>query len=161
VQRAPVGNTSGVANELRSAQQAAARGSNQEALVHLWNAVEPARLAGDARRLRVIAGIAQQVRSRGDEGEAREAERLLETLRGAVSAEGTIAPATGQLDAEVYAGGEHVDDFQAGGFRTESYQGEGEQEEAAGRGARIGNLVWIALVVAIILFNVFADRGGG
>jgi hypothetical protein len=143
-----------VADAVRSAQRAVGRGANQEALVHLWNAVEPARLAGDGRRLGTIAALAQMIRARGDEGEAREAERLIETLRGAVSAEGGIAPATERLDAEVYASGGRVDeDF--------TPAGEVPEEEAGGRGARIGNLVWIALVVAIILFNVFADRGGG
>jgi hypothetical protein len=137
-----------VADELRSASQAVGRGSNQEALVHLWNAMEPARLAGDARRLRSIAGLAQRIRSQGDEGEAREAERLLEQLRSTVGDDGGIAPATGRLDAEVYASGEPAEDLQP-------------EEEQTGRGIRIGNLVWIALVIAIILFNLLGERGGG
>jgi hypothetical protein len=152
LRRATVGNT-GAVDELRSAQRAVGREAYQEALVHLWNAVEPARLAGDARQLNAIGGLAQVIRTRGDEGEAREADRLLETLRGAVAAEGGVAPATARLDAEVYASGEPLEgDIATGG------QG-GAEEEGTGRGVRIGNLVWIVLVIAIILFNVLADRG--
>jgi hypothetical protein len=123
--------------------------------VHLWNAVEPARLAGDAGRLRAIAGLAQRVRSQGDEGEAREAERLLDTLRDAVEHGDGLAPATEQLDAEVYAGGEMIDS----GEMTAGADMEGETEQ---RASRIGNLVWLALIVVIILFNVLGQlRDGG
>lgn len=150
---AAVGNTPGVADELRSAQRALGRGATQEALVHLWNALEPARLAGDGRRLRTIAGLAQRIRAQGDEGEGREAERLIEELRSVVGEEGALVPATGRLDADVYASGKPVEE-PAGDLQP-------EEAESRGRAARLGNLIWIAIVVAVILFNLLGERGGG
>jgi hypothetical protein len=141
-----------VANEVRNASRAVGRGANGEALVHLWNAVEPARIAGDVSALRTIAGIAQRIRAQGDEAEAREADRLLSLLRGAVDHEGGVAPATARLDADVTGGGEMVEDFEPAA--------EGEQEQA-GRGLRIGNLIWLALIVLIILINVVGNLGDG
>lgn len=151
---AAVGNTPCVADELRSAQRALGRGATQEALVHLWNALEPARLAGDGRRLRTIAGLAQRVRAQGDEGEGREAERLLEELRSVVGEDGAVVPATRRLDADVYASGEPAVE-PAGDLQP------GEEEASRGRTARLGNLIWIAIVVAVILFNLLGERGGG
>lgn len=119
--------------------------------MHLWNALEPARLSGDARRLAAIASLAQQVRARGDEGEAREAERLIETLRGDVEA-GALVPATERLDAEVYAGGEQVEELETGDVPSEA---------EAGRAARVGNLIWLALVLLIVLVNVLGQIRDG
>ena len=145
-----------MADEIGNARRALARGDAAEALVYLWNAVEPARLEGDARALAAIASLAQQVRARGDEGQAREAERLIERLRGGLEAAETgLAPATEQLDAEVYAGGEQLD---PGDFETADAEEEGETSRAA----RIGNLVWLGLVLLIVLVNVLGQiRDGG
>jgi hypothetical protein len=50
-----------VADELERARSALATGNVDEALVLLWKAVEPARLAGDQRTLAQIAALAQQI----------------------------------------------------------------------------------------------------
>ncbi len=134
-------------DEVRSARRALGSGATAEALVHLWNALEPARLSGDRGSLRAIGGIAQEIRARGDESEAREAERLLEALHETV--DDASAPATGRLDAGVVAGGEDVVQDEA-------------EAAAGGLAGRIGNLVWIAVVLFIVLINVIGQlRDGG
>jgi len=65
--------------ELSQARKAIARDRGDEALVILWNLVEPARLEDDQGTLRAIAAIAGAVAQK-DESSRREAERLLETL---------------------------------------------------------------------------------
>lgn len=137
-----------MADEVKSARQALGRGATDEALVHLWNALEPARLAGDGRSLNAIAGLAQRIRAQGDESAARQAERLIQAVRGSVEEEDGFTPATERLDAEVYAGGEPAEDLQP-------------EEEAGGRAGRIGNLVWLALVLLIVLINVIGQIRGG
>ena len=57
----------------RDARKALDRGEPAEALVLLWNAVEPARIAGDERALREIGRLAERLRQEGDESERREA----------------------------------------------------------------------------------------
>ncbi|HVM17245.1 MAG TPA: hypothetical protein VM290_06665 [Gaiellaceae bacterium] len=142
---------------VRTARAAVARGSNAEALVHLWNALEPARLAGDRRRLAAIGALAQRILADGDEAEAREAERLLEALRATVEDAGA-APATARVDADVSAGGEEL---AAGDFDLASVDA-AEEGEAETRASRIGNLLWLVIVVAVILFNVLGQlRDGG
>jgi hypothetical protein len=53
-----------VADELERARAALEAGNTDEALVLLWNAVEPARLAGDEQRLREIATLAGAIPGR-------------------------------------------------------------------------------------------------
>ena len=53
-----------------AARKALGRGATAEALVHLWNELEPARLSGDRGRLEALARLAEEVRQRGDEAEA-------------------------------------------------------------------------------------------
>jgi hypothetical protein len=142
---------------VRAARKALGRGSPGEALVLLWNELEPARIAGDRGRIGQIAGLAQRIQREGDEGEAREAERLLESLRGALEEDG-FAPATARLDAEVSAGGQAYEADPAAGAAYD-VDPEAEQSSAAGRR---GNLVWVALIVLIILINVVGQlRDGG
>lgn len=85
----------GMAKDVKEAERALARGRPDEALVYLWNAVEPARVAGDTRTLERIGRVAQRI-ARGDQaGEQREAQRLLELLRSSGGrAVATAAPAT-------------------------------------------------------------------
>src|SRR5688500_16692771 len=76
-----------MAGELGEARKALTHGRADEALVHLWNAVEAARLAGDSAELHKIARLAEGIRELGDEGEQREADRLLDVLRRAAEDE--------------------------------------------------------------------------
>lgn len=71
--------------DLSKARRAIARGRSDEALVVLWNLLEPARIEGDRHALRAIGDLAAVVADR-DESSRREAERLLEAL-------GRLAPA--------------------------------------------------------------------
>jgi hypothetical protein len=161
--------TVGVAQGLKEARRAVARGANDEALVLLWNAVEPARLRGDRRALATIGGLAQVVQRSGDDGQRREAERLLEVLR--ENAEHGVAPATATLDARVTGGGGYDAGEVAEGAGAVYEERElpddvyvpeaGTETEGAGRAGRIGNLLWLAFVVLIILVNVIGQLRGG
>ena len=136
-----------MADPVRSARKALARGATTEALVHLWNGLEPARIAGDTSRLNAIAGLAQRVREQGEESDAREADRLLDAVRGTAEREGGV-PATERIEATVAAGGEPLEEF-------------GPDEEGS-RAGRFGNLIWLVLVVLVVLFNLIGQlRDGG
>jgi hypothetical protein len=78
--------------DLIQARRAFARGRSDEALVIVWNLVEPARLEGDEGTLRAIAALAGAIAQK-DEGHRREAERLLEALGRAVPAHPKPEPA--------------------------------------------------------------------
>jgi hypothetical protein len=70
-----------VAGGLSEARAALTRGDADLALVVLWNEVEAARVRGDERTLRAISALAQAIAAGGDEGQRREAERLVEQLQ--------------------------------------------------------------------------------
>jgi hypothetical protein len=138
-----------MASELREARKAVSRGRADEALVHLWNAVERARLAGDSAELRRIGLLAELVREVGDEGERREAERLLEGLRSAVDEER-------EPEATVALPGENGD----GGFLPED-EAAGEVEEEQGEpGGRFAQLLIPLIIFVIVLINVLAGLFG-
>ena len=126
---------------LAQARRAAASGSYDEALVQLWNAVEPARVAGDSSALRAIDGLAQRIAQDGDEAQQRDAQRLLEHVRETVEQEGDVA-ATARLDADVSPEAERMVDELAG---AESHGGWRE---------RIGSLFWLLIVLGVILLNL-------
>jgi len=132
---------------LRDARRHVGRGAYDEALVLLWNAVEPARLAGDRRSLRAIEGLAAHVARAGEEGQQREAERLLEVLRERAMPASAI-PATAQLDADVSPEGREM----VGEIEDEMYSDEAGEETR--RGARIGNIIWLLIVIAVVVVNV-------
>jgi hypothetical protein len=85
--------------DLSQARSAISRGRGDEALVILWNLVEPARLEGDERTLRAIGALAAAV-ARHDEGSRREAERLLESLGRVAPARPEPEPAVADLEEE-------------------------------------------------------------
>lgn len=87
-------------DELRQARRAVAKGRTDEALVHLWNALEPARLAGDASALENVARLAAEIGRRGGPGEQREAERLLNAVRRSAGAAPAEVPAAIEREAE-------------------------------------------------------------
>jgi hypothetical protein len=124
------------------AGKAVRRGASDEALVLLWNAVEPARIAGDGAALESIGRVAQAIAGAGDESQKREARRLLEMLDVAI-AEEAGAPATARLDADVSAVGEKLDE-------------EVVEEGAARPGTRmpLGTILWFLIILAVVAMNV-------
>ena len=131
---------------LKQARKALARDAADETLVLLWHELEAARLAGDDRALRTIERLAGQVSREGDESQQREAERLLETMRGTLPAQGGTRPATLQLDGEVHQAGEHIEPADVA---------DGESDGKSG--FPIGTLVWILLIAAVVVINVLGQ----
>ena len=129
-------------NDVDQARKAVRRGAPDEALVFLWNAVEPARLAGDGAALETIGGLAQAIVRGGDESQKREARRLLEMLDVAV-AEEAGAPATARLDADVSPVGEKLEEDVV-------------QDGAAQRGGRtpFGTILWFLVILAFVAMQV-------
>lgn len=132
-----------MAGGLKEARAALRRGDADAALVALWNAVEPARLAGDRRALRAIEQYAAEIVRAGDEGQQREAARLLEMLRGAVEEGAGEFAATSVMEGEVTA------------------REVGEQDEAepggGGTGVRLGTILWLLILIAIVVLNVLGQ----
>jgi hypothetical protein len=135
-----------VASGTQAARRALARGATAEALVHLWNELEPARLSGERGRMNELARLAEDVRQRGDEADRHEAERFLDELRELTEAPTATAPATVVLDAEVDRPVEVPDDAEA--------------ESPAEDGSRAGGLanwLWVVFVLVIVLANVLSQ----
>jgi hypothetical protein len=134
-----------VTSGIPAARRALARGATAEALVHLWNELEPARLSGQRGRLNELARLAEEVRRRGDEADQYEAERFLGELREQAEAPVAAAPATAVLDAEVERAGDVV--------------GDAEREPSAEDESRAGGLanwLWVVFVLVIVLANVLS-----
>lgn len=136
-------------NGLKQARSALRRGDADAALVALWNALEPARIAGDRRALRTIESYAAQIVRGGDEGQRREAEGLLEALRGAVAEGAADSAATSMLEGEVRAGG-----FEGG---PPPQAGEEQEAAAGGTGIRLGTILWLLILIAIVVVNVLGQ----
>ena len=140
---------------VREARGALRRGRSAEALVHLWNALEPARLAGDRRRLEAIGGLAAQVAASGEEGERAEAERLLEALREAATEPGSFAGAedvgVASVGGEAVHEPEHygVEDAGPGPERVE------EPDEAEAEAQRSGvPSLWTILIILFVIITI-------
>jgi len=142
----PAGNTEIVSEGLKQARKALGRGAADEALVLLWNALESARLAGDRRELGIIERLALHVASEGDESQQREAERLLEAVRGSVAEDEAIRPATAELPGQVLTGGEE--------FEPARQEGGPSQP---GRGLPVGTIIWLLIVLAVVIINVLGQ----
>lgn len=127
-------------SKVGDARAAVARGAIDEALVLLWNELEPARLAGDRSALATIEALAHRIATKGDEAQRREAERLLETL-GAASGQDTT-PARARIEAAATAGSEQVEEILE------------RETRARSPASRLGSIVWLLVVLAVILFNV-------
>jgi hypothetical protein len=93
-----------VSERVKQARKALARGHPDEAIALLWNAIEPARLAGDRRALATIEQLALSVSREGDESQRREADKLLAALRGASEEAGH--PATGRIEVGIVTAAE-------------------------------------------------------
>lgn len=134
-------------NELKEARKALERGRADESLVHLWNVLEPARLAGDRRTLGAIAQLAMRISEGGEATEQREAARLLEAVRETAAdeaePEATVALPGGN-------GGAYVPEAEAAG------EVEAEQET---RG-RLSQFLIPLIFLIIIAVNVIARLTG-
>jgi hypothetical protein len=137
-----------VQKELKEARKALARDRPDESLVHLWNVLEPARLAGDRGTLRAVAQLATEIRERGEAVEQREAERLLEEVRETVEREGepeAVVTRPGGGDS-----GGHVTEGEAAD--------EVEGEQASGGLARfIFPLVFLIVVIVNVINGLSGD----
>jgi hypothetical protein len=131
---------------VRDAAGAVRRGAHQEALVVLWNEVEPARLAGDRARLARIEGLAARIAQEGDDAERREAERLLEVVRAAAQDNGAQA-ATGRIEGELSPVGERLET---------TMEGEATGEEPPSR-AGLGPFVWFLILLGIVVLNLLGQ----
>ena len=127
---------------IKRARAALRRGDADGALVILWNELEPARLAGDRRSLRAIAGMATAIAQGGDEAQHAEAQRLLEVLERAAG-EGD---ATKVLEGEV----------RAAGYEPGEEERDVDVEAAETPGFRLGGLVWLLILIAIVVINILS-----
>ncbi len=140
---------------VREAKSALRRGRSAEALVHLWNALEPARLAGDRRQLEAIGGLAAHVAASGEEADRAEAERLLEAARVAAAEPGGFAGAEDVGTASVGGEAAHdlpdfgVEDSGPGPERVEA------PDEAEGEAQRSGvPSLWTILIILFVIITI-------
>ena len=137
---------------VKDARRALDRGAQDEALVLLWNALEPARIRGDRSALQGIAALALRVEREGDESQANEARRLLDVLREQASEPEHFAAATERVDADIQVGGH---DVEPGDVVPEEVE-----QEPGGRG--LGSVVWLVILLLVILYNLLGQlRDGG
>lgn len=151
---------------MRDARRALARGDTDEALVALWNALEPLRLSGDRRGLRAVGEMAAHVATHGDGSQAREAERLLGEVRDLLQ----LPPAPEQ-EVAVHAtvgrdrlpppraeppvsSTETEGEWWDGELEPEVEPRRVEAEEDERTGPRFGPLVWALIVAAFVIFNI-------
>lgn len=139
-----------VRSQTREARKSLSRGRVDEALVYLWGALEPARLERGAT-LRELQRLSLLVRDRGDEGQRREAERLLEAI-GRSSEEG------GQVEVGV------VTERRAGALEEAEPATRGDDSEEGepveGR-STLGRLLLPIVFLVIILINVITRIADG
>lgn len=139
---------------VREARGALRRGRSAEALVHLWNALEPARLAGDRRALDTIGGLAAHIAAGGEEGDRREAERLLAAAREAAVEPGAFAGAEHVGTASVGGEPAHeldhfgVEDAGPGPERVEAPD-EAEEERRSGVPS-----IWTILIILFVIITI-------
>ena len=141
---------------LKQVQKALGRGDADEALVLLWNALEPVRIAGDRGALRTIEQLATQIARAGDEAQQREAKRLLEALGVSVPQDEPVRPATARVEAEVEA--EVGAEVERG--REEVETEEATPEAEAPRGVRLGPIIWFLALLGFVLFNLLSEGRG-
>ena len=133
--------------ELTGAKKALDRARPDESLVYLWNALEPARLAGDRRALERIAGLAERIRAEAESVERREAERLLEALHDDTEAEPPVTIARADEEAEVAVGAEREPG-------PEEFAVDEKAEMETTRGSRAGSLIFFLIFLAVVVLNI-------
>ena len=146
---------------VREARTALRHGRSAEALVHLWNALEPARLAGDRRRLDAIGGLAASIAASGEEADRAEAERLLEAVREAAEEPGHFAGAEDVGVASV--GGEPAPELEPFGMgeaapapqapRGPQPEEAAEAEEPEARRSGVPSL-WTILAILFVIITI-------
>lgn len=143
-------------DDLRKARRALAQERTDEALLFLWNAVEPARLEGGGA-LRELERLAAAVGERGDEGQKREAERLLATVRGTPA-----DPAPVEVEREGWTPPSEPAE-QASGGEPEVREAEEEVEPAAETPAHrsLARYLLPLFVLLVVLVNVLTRVFGG
>lgn len=154
---------SSVRRELGRARRALGRGREDEALVALWNLVEPARLEGDEGALAEIGNLATRIARTPESPHAGEARRLLESL-------GRAAPAMPQTSPTAPV------EVEPSGFRREpepppepepavaeeepygELEGDGEPLDEEAQPPRRGSARWVIplATLAIIVVNLLA-----
>ncbi len=155
---------------LRDARRSLDRGDVDEAMVVLWNALEPLRLAGDRDGLEEAVRLAARAAA-VDESYASEAERMGSAV-GALTAgpadtavvvpqrERTLAETLEQWAETVVtatgAGEPGVPEPVDGAPPLDADPG----DEEAGRGRRLGPLVWALLVGLFLILNVLGNVFG-
>lgn len=143
---------------VRDARRALTRGDIDEALVALWNALEPLRLRGDRAGLKAIGEMAAYVGANGDGSQSREAERLLVQVRDLLQLE----PAPAVIAARAEAGSPRRDQSppvvvapsEPGVDVDEMFEPDDEAADDARPGPRFGPLVWALIVAAFVIFNI-------
>ena len=153
---------------IQQAERALARGRADEALVYLWNALELARVAGDAGSLEGIVRVARRIEQAGDPAEQREAVRLLETLRPPAPREDSLPAPVAARDGDRYVAdaGDAVEGVYgepAGPDEHAPKEGTAEASDAEsprGRGGlrrRLVPLVFLAIFLVNLVVRL-ADR---
>ena len=143
-------------DELRKVRKSLARGRSDEALLYLWNALEPARLEGGAA-LREVEQLAARIRAQGDENQAHEAERLLAAARG-----GSSAAEAPEARPQAWSPAERAEQqAQAEPAPAEAAEpaAEGEPEPVPRRSGLL-RFVLPAIFILIVLVNVLSRAFG-
>ena len=127
-----------------------------EELVGLWQSLQEAQVAGDARRLEELRRLGEARAKRpgaSDEWSllAREAGRHTGDLREEVEEEATVVAVDGG------AAPVERDELSAPDTADEP----AEQEEGGRRGFRLGPLIWIVIVAVYVLLQVLGGNGEG
>lgn len=160
---------------LRDARRSLERGDVDEAMVALWNALEPLRLAGDQDGLEEAARLAARAAA-ADEAYASEAERMRTTV-GALTADPTetavVVPQRDRTLAETLehwaetvvtatgAGEPGRPEPVAGAPSPDAEPADAEPaDDDNGRGRRLGPLVWALLVGLFLILNVLGNVFG-
>ena len=127
-----------------------------EELVELWQALQEAQVAGDARRLEELRRLGEARAKRpGASSEwsllAREAGRHTGDLREEVEEQPTV------VAADRGAAPVERDEMSVPDTSDEP----AEQEEGGRRGFRLGPLIWIVIVAVYVLLQVLGGNGEG
>lgn len=146
------------ANELKAARKSLNAGRIDEALLHLWNGLEAVRLGGGSER-RVFEQLAADVRARGDEGERKEAERLLAELEPVGDGGPSVwTVADGAPGAPVErSAGEDV----AAEVASEDSPITSEEQMQGRRSPGLGRLLFPLLILLFVLVNLIRQLAGG
>ena len=142
--------------DLQKARRALGQGRADEALLFLWNAVEPARLDGSGA-LRELEQLAAAVGERGDESQKREVARLLATVRGTPA-----DPAPVEVEEEKWTPPTEPAEQPAAG-EPQTREAEEETEPAVETPPRrsIARYLLPLFVLFVILVNVITRVFGG